>query len=129
MTTAEDLRARLAAVLLDRITNAPIVVQSSIAGAPGPGAVTEYDLADAALAVLGGEVEALRARVAAYENAITWGVSCTRHAELLDECRRQEERAERAEAALAAARENRGAESHAQPRTRPTPSHDTRDAS
>ncbi|MEU6781473.1 hypothetical protein ABZ912_19895 [Nonomuraea angiospora] len=38
------------------------------------------------------------------------------------------ERAEDAEAALATARENRGPEIHGEPRTRPTPSHDTKPA-
>jgi chromosome segregation ATPase len=43
------------------------------------------------------EAARLRAQVADYENAISWDVSCTGHAKLLDECRSQEERAEKAE--------------------------------
>lgn len=49
--------------------------------------------------------ETAEAKLAEVEDAITWGVSCTRHAELLTECRRQEERAEQAEAVVARVRE------------------------
>lgn len=53
------------------------------------------------LAVRDEELERLRCIVADYENTISWDTTCREHARLLDECRRQEERAEKAEAALA----------------------------
>lgn len=48
-------------------------------------------------------VREMRARITAYENAITWNTSCLACATVLDSCIRETERAERAEEALAGA--------------------------
>jgi diadenosine tetraphosphate (Ap4A) HIT family hydrolase len=48
--------------------------------------------------------ERAEAKVAEYENAISWGTDCVAHATLHDKCRRQAERAEKAEAAVARVR-------------------------
>lgn len=63
-----------------------------------------YRDAPDANAVRDDELDRLRSIVADYENTISWDTTCREHARLLDECRRQEERAEQAEAALASAR-------------------------
>lgn len=69
-----------------------------------PPQIAAFRLADAVMAVRDDELERLRRNVADYENTISWDTTCREHARLLDECRRQEERAEQAEAALASAR-------------------------
>lgn len=48
--------------------------------------------------------ETAEAKVREYENAISWGTDCIAHATLHDKLRRQEERAEKAEAAQARVR-------------------------
>jgi hypothetical protein len=67
-------------------------------------------IADAILAQLpeaepddASELESMRLKVADYENRITWNTNCGEHARLLDSCRANEERAERAEVALSQA--------------------------
>jgi hypothetical protein len=52
---------------------------------------------DLVMAVRDRELKRLRQVVADYDNTISWDTTCREHARLLDECRRQEERAEKAE--------------------------------
>lgn len=71
--------------------------------------------AELALAELQAENEALRRKIAGYENAITWNTSCTSCAATLDSSIREHDRAEKAETELAGLRERvlRGAEARA----------------
>lgn len=58
----------------------------------------------AVVAVVGPELDALRARVAEYENGISWNTSCTSCAKVLDSSYRDHARAEKAEQAITAVR-------------------------
>ncbi|MFE3452404.1 hypothetical protein ACFXJ8_26120 [Nonomuraea sp. NPDC059194] len=80
-SATHDLRQRFAEALLLHLPPGPAVAEAL----------------DDLTRIRDEELERLRAKVAEYENTITWGTSCTACARLLGECRRQEERAAKAE--------------------------------
>ena len=87
---SDDLRDRQIAALLP-------LLPDDLYGSAAGGVAARY--VDAVRAVPDEEMELLRAVVADYESATSWNTTCTEHARLLTECRRQEERAEQAERA------------------------------
>jgi hypothetical protein len=87
----------------DRIDQTPYVMVTAGDGCRSFWTPSCAELAEVVAAVRDEELERLRRQVADYEEAICWGTTCLEHARLLTECRRQEERAEKAEHCAATA--------------------------